>query len=97
MVSSLRSYSLFIALFGDDIRQLAFSKEADDVFYILTIISMVLFLFEVVLASLVKEDYFLSFYFWLDFISTVSLIFDIGWFWDAILGTGSSVNSAKNA
>ena len=58
---------------------------------------MALFAIEIIIASLVKDDYFMSFYFWLDLISTVSLIFDIGWFWDAILGTGSSVNSAKNA
>ena len=56
---------------------------------------MALFMIELILASLVKEDYFLGFYFWLDLISTISLIFDIGWFWDTILGTGSSVNNAK--
>lgn len=50
---------------------------------------------ELILASISKDDYFLSFYFWLDLISTVSLIFDIGWFWDAILGTGGTVSNAK--
>lgn len=56
---------------------------------------MILFFLELIIASIVNEDYFLGFYFWLDLISTVSLIFDIGWFWDAILGTGSSVGNAK--
>ena len=67
------------------------------VFYVLTIISMSLFMIELILGSIAKEDYFLGFYFWLDLVSTVSLIFDIGWFWDAILGTGGSVGSAKSA
>lgn len=52
---------------------------------------------ELILGSIAKEDYFLGFYFWLDLVSTVSLIFDIGWFWDAILGTGGSVGSARSA
>jgi len=39
---------------------------------------------KLILASIAKEDYFLGFYFWLDLVATVSLIFDIGWFWDLI-------------
>jgi Ion transport protein len=85
------------ALFGDDVRQLGFPKAADKTFYSLTICAMIFFAIEILLASIAKEDYFLSFYFWLDLISTVSLIFDIGWFWDAILGTGGSVDNAKQA
>ena len=82
------------ALFGDDVRQLAFHKSADTVFYGLTIAAMSLFMLEILLASIAKENYFLGFYFWLDLIATVSLIFDIGWFWDAILGTGGSAGNA---
>ena len=85
------------ALFGDDVRQLAFPKSADVIFYGLTIVAMFFFMLELVLASIAKEDYFLSFYFWLDLVSTVSLIFDIGWFWDAILKTGGGVDNAKQA
>ena len=48
---------------------------------------MILFFIEIVLSSIAKEDYFNSFYFWLDLISTVSLITDIGWIWDEIIGT----------
>jgi len=74
------------ALFGDDIRLAFFQKGADDTFYALTFISMILFFAELVLASIAKEDYFNSFYFWLDLVSTVSLITDIGWIWDEIIG-----------
>ena len=41
---------------------------------------------EIFLASISKEDYFLSFFFWLDVVSTVSMIADIGWIWDAMIG-----------
>ena len=51
---------------------------------------MSLFIIEILLASIVKEGYFNSFYFWLDLVASLSLIFDITWFWDAILGTGGS-------
>ena len=47
---------------------------------------LVFFTLELVLASIAKKDYFLGFYFWLDIISTLSLIPDIGWFWDPIIG-----------
>lgn len=85
------------ALFGDDIRSLCFAKTADTVFYGLTISAMILFMLEIVLSSISKEGYFLSFYFWLDLIATLSLIFDIGWFWDAILGTGGTSGNATSA
>jgi hypothetical protein len=85
------------ALFGDDIRALAFTKEADNCFFGLTTAAMVLFGLEIIVASIAKEDYFLGFYFWLDTVSTVSLIFDIGWFWDAILGSSGTVTNAQSA
>ena len=48
------------------------------------------------MASFAKEDYFNGFYFWLDIISTVSIITDIGWVMEGILGDGGgSVSSAQ--
>jgi hypothetical protein len=43
-----------------------------------------------------KKDYFLSFFFWLDLVSTVSMIFDIGWISDLLYGTktGSAASAA---
>lgn len=83
-------------LFGDDIRQIAFNADADPVFYILTIISFFMFSFEIVLSCLVKDDYWFGFYFWLDLISTISLIADVGWIMDAIVGVGSSTGNGSN-
>ena len=71
------------ALFGDDFKLLLFQKSADSTFDVLTTISMAAFLFEIVVSSVAKtEEYLFSFYFWLDVIATISLIFDISWAWD---------------
>ena len=74
------------ALFGDDLRLVAFEKGADNTFYFITSISLGFFALEIIFSSLVKKEYFLGFYFWLDVVATVSLIFDIGWIWDTIIG-----------
>lgn len=83
-------------LFGDDVRQIAFNAEADPVFYILTIISFFAFCVEAVLSCYVRDDYWLGFYFWLDIISTISLIADVGWIMDAIAGTSSTGGNGSN-
>ena len=56
----------------------------DEIFYVVTSISMFFFFVELLLASLAQEDYFLHFYFWLDLVATASLITDIGWIWNRI-------------
>lgn len=84
------TFTTLYTLFGSDINNLAFSVNADPVFWILSTISLGLFSIEIFLACFVKDDYFLGFYFWLDLISTISLITDIGWIMDAMLGISSS-------
>lgn len=74
-------------LFGDDVRLVAFKKGADDYFFAFTAACFFFFTVEVVSASFATEGYFLSFYFWLDLLATISLVFDIGWIWDEIVGT----------
>lgn len=85
------------ALFGDDVRVSAFTVSADATFYSLTIICLFFFVLELVLASLCKKDYWLGFFFWLDLVSTISLITDIGWLWSEITGGSSSTDSATKA
>lgn len=74
------------ALFGDDIRLAATDKTSDDIFYGITSACLFFFSLEIVIASIVTEGYFLGFYFWLDLLATLSLISDIGWIWDKIVG-----------
>lgn len=78
------------ALFFDDIRVIVFEKKVDDYFYGCTLFGMIAFTIEIVLASLVAEDYWFSFFFWLDVVSTVSMIPDCGWIWEPLTGGGGS-------
>ena len=84
------------ALFGDDIKIVCFTRSEDTTFNYLTTAVLVLFTLELVLNALSQDNYFNSFYFWLDVISTLSLITDISWVWDAIFGEQEDY-SANNA
>lgn len=75
------------ALFGDDLRLTFFKKSSDNVFYSISTFALGFFLLELLLMSISIPRYFNSFYFYLDFVATASLIFDIGWLWDMIVGT----------
>jgi len=77
------------SLFGDDVRQITFTAQTDWVFYVLSSISLGAFTIEIILQSLLREDYWLVFYFWLDIISTISLLTDIGWVMNAIVDVSS--------
>lgn len=83
-------------LFGDDVRQIGFNATSDPVFYVLTIISFFAFSIEIIISCIVQEDYWLGFYFWLDIISTISLVADVGWIMDAIAGVNSAQGSGSN-
>jgi len=87
------------ALFGDDIRLLATSIEMDSVFYALSTICLGFFLIELCVTSIVKPGYWLSFYFYLDLIACISMISDIGWLWNLIIGqqSGEGSNLAKSS
>lgn len=87
------------ALFFDDLRLLLFPKSVDDVFYAITFICIIVYSVELVLASLAVEGYFLSFFFWLDLISTLSMIPDCGFIWNPLLEnfSGSGASKTGNA
>lgn len=78
------------SLFGDDINHIAFDKRADDVFNGLTIAALICFSIEMVLACIAIDEYLFGFYFWLDLVSTISLIADISWVMEAMLGLSTS-------
>ncbi|CAK60438.1 unnamed protein product (macronuclear) [Paramecium tetraurelia] len=82
------------ALFGDDVRILSVDKTEDDIFFILTIISMSFFSLEIILTSIVNPNYILNFYFFLDVISTATMILDIGWITDLWYGEEGDIGNA---
>eukprot|EP01022_Parablepharisma_sp_SALTPOND_P023258 TRINITY_DN4865_c0_g1_i1.p1 TRINITY_DN4865_c0_g1~~TRINITY_DN4865_c0_g1_i1.p1 ORF type:complete len:1061 (-),score=72.97 TRINITY_DN4865_c0_g1_i1:835-4017(-) len=82
------------ALFGDDIRLLATNRYADGIFYSFTIVAMCLFSAEIVLLCICNPDYLYSFYFWLDLVSTLTMIMDVGWIWESF-DSGATVQAQK--
>ena len=94
------------ALFFDDIRLIAFAKEDDDISYGLTLGCMILFTCEILMNTYAQPKYFNSFFFWLDLVSTLSMIPDCGWIWNSIIdhsagngesGGSSAADLAKNS
>ena len=80
------SFVTFYALFADDIRLLMMPMEADPVFDALTIVAIIMYLAELILASLVVDGYALSFYFWVDVVSLISMLPDISFIVQSIEG-----------
>ncbi|KAH7467119.1 hypothetical protein KRP22_012934 [Phytophthora ramorum] len=83
------------ALFGDDIRLSLFAISADNGFFSLATICLVLFSFEFLASCYAKPGYLFSFYFLLDLIATFSVLPDIGWAWSQIIGTNTSSSAIK--
>lgn len=80
-------------LFADDIKILTTDVSADPTFSILNIVFMVAFAVELIISSIVIDNYFLGFFFWLDLISTFSMILDIHWIYADV---DSRVKAATN-
>eukprot|EP00241_Pyramimonas_parkeae_P000821 CAMPEP_0114273940 /NCGR_PEP_ID=MMETSP0058-20121206/29452_1 /TAXON_ID=36894 /ORGANISM="Pyramimonas parkeae, CCMP726" /LENGTH=978 /DNA_ID=CAMNT_0001393603 /DNA_START=127 /DNA_END=3064 /DNA_ORIENTATION=+ len=74
------------ALFGDDVRLLTPYVNEDEAYTVIAILCLIFFSIEIVLASISKPEYLLGFYFWLDLVATMSLVFDIPEAYTAITG-----------
>ena len=81
------------ALTGDDIRILAFDKTWDKDFLAMNLITITIFLLELILSSIGIKGYFLSFFFWFDLISTVAIFMDIEEIWFGIVNDDNSDQS----
>mmetsp|Transcript_92633 Transcript_92633/g.145378 ORF Transcript_92633/g.145378 Transcript_92633/m.145378 type:complete len:980 (-) Transcript_92633:6-2945(-) len=76
------------ALIGDDLRLICTNRPADQYFNIFVFICIFVFTLECVLSCVGKDDYYLSFFFWLDVISTVSLVLDLSYVSEELQGGG---------
>jgi hypothetical protein len=85
------------ALFFDDIRIIAFSKQADLYFNALTLIALVSFLIELLLASIAIHGYVNSFFFWLDLISALSMLPDLGWIYQHFMNGSTTIASGTRS
>lgn len=95
--STIVSVSTVYALFGDDIRLIAFPGSLDTMFYSISTICLVLFSAELIGNCVVKGGYVMSFYFWLDLAATVSLVPDIGWIWNSFIDASSGDDGQSTA
>jgi hypothetical protein len=82
------------ALFADDLRLLSVDPKYDDIFYASGLFGLIVFTIEIILASYAKEEYLNSFFFWLDIISTVSMVTDIGWIWILLFSGSTSLHGS---
>ena len=78
------------ALFSSDIQAAFLRIEVDYAFNIIQCILVGIFTLEWILNIIAKVDYIFSFFFWLDLIATISLIQDIDWVMNPVLGYGSA-------
>ena len=76
------------ALFMTDIQTAWLSIDVDEAFNIIQCILLAFFGIEFILNCIAKEDYALGFFFWLDLIATISIIQDIDYIMDPIMGYG---------
>ena len=89
---SITIVTVFV-MFCDDIRVLAFTKANDDAFDYIQLTIMGIFLVEVMLSSISIEGYLFSFFFWLDLLSSASILMDVGLFTNEIFGLDSQISS----
>jgi len=82
------AFVTIFALVGDDIRVFGFNKDSDELFFGAMTVSMFMFATEIWINTIVIDEFKYSFFFWLDIISTVSMVPDIPWIWEPIIGEG---------
>ena len=95
-VQTIMTLFTIYALIGDDLRLLCTTEEADKVWYLIHFITLCVFIIELLLSSIGIKGYFGSFFFWLDLISSVSLITDIEPIWTFILNIGTDAHDDEN-
>ncbi len=70
---------------------------SDGVLYGILSFVFIIFLLESAILSVVQPHYFLGFFFWMDVLGTISIIFDIGWFADSLFGDKGNSTSILRA
>jgi hypothetical protein len=95
-IVSVMTLITIYALFFDDIRMITFDNDKDDIFYGITLFGIIAFALEVLAGVLAVEDYLFSFFFWLDLVSTLSMVPDCGWIWEPITGGGGGNEGAAD-
>jgi class 3 adenylate cyclase len=91
----MTSLTVYI-LFADDMKLIFTSIEADWYFSLICVIIMGIFTLEFIISSFCVDDYFLGFYFWLDFVSVLSMLLDVSWFYTFLLNIIAGTSGTGN-
>ncbi|GLE00015.1 hypothetical protein PINS_up008742 [Pythium insidiosum] len=92
-ISTWLALCTIFALFGDDVRVSFLSKSADNTIYNLLFVCFIFFSIELILNVYARPMYFnkgLGGAFYLDMVSTLSIIPDVGWIWVHVIGETSN-------
>lgn len=81
-----------LILFMDDLRCWLAPKSVDYGFAVVSLIIFIIFVIELIICSVVKQGYFLQFFFFLDLLVCFSLVPDIPWIWNPIIGIPSDID-----
>jgi hypothetical protein len=84
--------TIFI-MFITDIQSGWLSSNSDGPIEYLQTAILLIFILEILITCLAKKGYTNSFFFWLDVVSTISIIQDIGFMFDPLLNLGSGTSS----
>ena len=76
-IQTIMTLLTFYALYADDFRIAYADPTADFEFGIIAFVVFLIFLVELALQCYSIENYYLSFFFWLDTVAAISLIFDV--------------------
>lgn len=93
MSAAMLLLTLF-TLFCDSLRLMAFDRGADPFFDVLTLALLMVFMTETIISSFAQRDYFLSFFFFLDIVSAASLVLDLTFVHECLVGQ-ESLSSAS--
>lgn len=85
------------SLFSDDLRTAAFSANYDLIFDGISLTIMCVYTVEIIVSAFVVDGYFLSFFFFLDILSTISMIFDVNFITTIIFATSNSSSISQLA
>jgi hypothetical protein len=77
------------SMFGKDIQLLVLSPKVDETFTEINNYLFVIFALEFILATMFEENYFGTFFFFLDFLSVISLVPDTDFIWSKITNSMS--------
>jgi cAMP-specific phosphodiesterase 4 len=89
---------LFVALFTVDVRDVTLgSNDGDEGVCVLLLLVLIVFTVEMPVCWLCKDGYKFSFFFWMDLLGTVSLIFDICYFFPGTSDSNAAVLRASRA